>query len=69
MIWVECSQPEDELWANDSISQIKGAGGKKGETLVSAGITTGTQLKAIQTNGLLDLNGQCPGISINTLQN
>ena len=69
LTWVECGQPKDELWANDSILYIKGAGGEKGETLVLDGITTGAQLKAIQTHGLLNLNGQFPGISIDTLKN
>ena len=39
-MWVECGRPQDKLWANDAISQIKGADGEKGETLVLAGITS-----------------------------
>ena len=27
-IWIECGRPKDELWANNAISQIKGAGRK-----------------------------------------
>ena len=66
-MWVKNGRPENELWANDPIFHIKGAGDKKGKTLVLAGITTVVQLKVVQTNDLRELKGRCPGISLDTL--
>ena len=52
---------------DDEISKIPGAGGKKGETLVTAGISKVCDLKQVANEGLPMLKEQCPGISLATL--
>ena len=45
--WVKKGRAEGEIWLNDPVPKLASASGKKGETLVTAGITTISELKAI----------------------
>ena len=67
-MWLSNNRPVGELWENAPISEIKGAGGKKGETLISAGIATAKELQAISDDDLPALNALCLGISVDTLK-
>lgn len=54
---------------NAPISKLSGAGGKKEEMLVTAGITTLLQLKAVMITDLPRLKEKLPGISVTSLKN
>ena len=48
-------RPTDEIWMEDDISKIKGAGGKKDNTLFLAGIKKVSDLKVLGDDNLSDL--------------
>ena len=67
-MWLSNDRPVGELWEKDPISEIRGAGGKKGETLISAGIAMVKELQAVGDDDLPALKTLCPGISVDTLK-
>ena len=66
--WVVNDRPVGEVWMNDPVSKMKGAGGKKGETLELAGIKSVSDIKAVLDDDLPALKDQCNGISLITLK-
>ena len=43
--WTVCIKSEGTLWVKNLVKFITGAGGKKGQTLIDAGVDTITDLK------------------------
>jgi len=66
--WVVNNRPKDEVWKNDPVSKLPGAGEKKGQVLVAAGISTVQQMKAVATEDLPRLKESTPGISVACLR-
>ena len=62
--WYVDPRPKDEVWMEDSIKRLKGAGGAKGDKLVAAGIKTVADMKAKSDAELLTLATQLQGISV-----
>ena len=67
-IWMVNDRPKDEIWMEDDVSKMKGAGGKKGKTLCLAGIKLVSNLKAISDDTLPNLKERCAGISVEMLK-
>ena len=65
--WIKDTRPDGTYWGCDPISMLNGAGGKKGKTLVLAGITTVNDLTAKTDAELKELKKKTPGISLNKL--
>ena len=63
-IWVVNHRPRGELWKEDAITALPGVGGKKGETLVAAGIETVNDLVGMSAADIKILKRNCDGISI-----
>ena len=61
--WYVDPQPKDEIWMEDSVKWLKGAGRAKGDNLVAAGIATVSVMKAKSDTELLTSSPELQGIS------
>ena len=59
---------EEALWENNSVKLIPGCGGKKGDTIITAGVQTIATLKSKSDADLHLLQQSTTGISFVTLQ-
>ena len=65
--WYVDNQPKDEVWLEDSVKRLKGAGGAKGEKLVAAGIFIVEDMKGKIDAELLTLSALLAGVSLSKL--
>ena len=61
--WYVNPRPKDEVWMDDSVNWVKGAGGVKGDKLVAEVISTVADMKAKSDAELLTLSTEMQGIS------
>ena len=62
--WYVNTRPPNQHWMNDSVKLLKGAGGTKGDKLISSGILTVANMKEHDDNQLLTLASTLSGISV-----
>ena len=65
--WNVKLRPDGAVWGDDPVTLIPGAGGKKGKTLVAAGIITVSDLLALTDVQLQHIVSTTTGISLSTL--
>ena len=66
-IWVKNHRPAEEVWEEDAVTKLPGAGGKKGDTLVTAGIKTVKDIVGMSDEELKLKKVNCDGISLKKL--
>ena len=65
--WYVDPRPPDELWMEDPVTKMKGAGGAKGQRLIECGVLTIANMKSHDDNQLLTLVSRCEGVSLSKL--
>ena len=63
-VWVHNPRPEGVVWAEDPIRMMPGAAGKKGRTMVAAGIEFVKDIVGKSDEEIKELKKNTPGISI-----
>ena len=65
--WYFDPRPKDEVWMNDGVKRMKGAGGAKGDKLVAVGVITVADRKSKSEDELLTMATELQGISFGKL--
>ena len=61
--WYVDTRPKDEYWMCDPIEMVKGLGGKKGKSLIAAGVKTVKEMIELTDERILTISSSIGGLS------